>query len=318
MKSFSKADIKLITDPAVKLQELKAAFPDEWAQTEVQLAQMLTDAAHGSDLKRESRMKSELSTYLIRMQKSGYNPKVVNVAMPHLIRAKLLMLAMNNYSLTLLTGKTSGKVRLSLLNGFILQKLLFSSGFTRKPVSLAWFRFWWKWISQKGLFIRLLSDKGIYCFYSRELIQALVPMMAGKKCLEIAAGDGTLSHMLTQAGVTITATDNQSWDKNINYPDLVESLDAKKALAKYQPEVVLCSWPPAGNTFESAIFSTRSVQLYIVIQSRHRFASGNRAMYESQTKFTMDENPRLTALVIPPEIDPIVLVFKHSASSRGA
>jgi hypothetical protein len=217
---------------------------------------------------------------------------------------------MNNYSLTVLTGKTSGKVRLTLINGYILQKLLFSRGFTRKPVSIRWFRFWWRWISQKGLFLRLLSDKGIYCFYSRELIQELATLMAGKKCLEIAAGDGTLSHMLNNAGVTITATDDQSWDKNIHYPTAVESLDARKALVKYQPEVVLCSWPPAGNTFESAIFATRSVQLYIVIQSRHKFASGNRAIYESQSKFAMEQNLRLTTLVIPPEIDPVVLIFR--------
>jgi PAS domain S-box-containing protein len=34
-----------------------------------------------------------------------------------------------------------------------------------------------------------------------------------------------------------------------------------------------CSWPPPGNTFEKAVFETPSVERYVVIGSRHRFAA---------------------------------------------
>jgi hypothetical protein len=45
-------------------------------------------------------------------------------------------------------------------------------------------------------------------------------------------------------------------------------MDAVTALRQHAPEVVICSWPPARNTFEREIFRTRSVQMYLVIASQ--------------------------------------------------
>ena len=100
----------------------------------------------------------------------------------------------------------------------------------------------------------LVQSQGIYCFYSTALIEALAGLIDRRSCLEIAAGDGTLASLLTETGVPVTATDDFSWTHVIQYPDRVEELGAREALEKYQPQVVLCSWPPPGNPFEKRGF----------------------------------------------------------------
>ena len=128
--------------------------------------------------------------------------------------------------------------------------------------------------------------------------------------MEIAAGDGTLSRFLADAGVRVIATDDHSWS-DVCFPEAVIHQDAKAALKTREPQVVLCSWPPANNDFERAVFRTRSVELYIVIGSRHRFAAGNWAVYEEQTAFEFAEDPELSRLVLPPELEAAVYVFRR-------
>ena len=138
-------------------------------------------------------------------------------------------------------------------------------------------------------------------------------MIAGRSCLEIGAGDGTLARFLKEQGVQLTATDNHGWEKSVAYPDWVLKLDAREALKKYAPEVVICSWPPAQNDFERDVFNTPSVQLYIVIGSRHQFAFGNWKDYTRQTAFELEEDKALSALVLPPELESVVYVFRRKA-----
>jgi hypothetical protein len=157
----------------------------------------------------------------------------------------------------------------------------------------------------------LVQPRGIYCFYSRELIEALAGMIASRSCLEIGAGDGTLTRFLKDQGVQLTATDNHGWGNAVAYPDWVIRLDAREALASYAPEVVICSWPPAQNDFERQVFNTPSVQLYIVIGSRHHFAFGNWDDYRRQTAFEFEEDRKLGALVLPPELESAVYVFRR-------
>ena len=137
-------------------------------------------------------------------------------------------------------------------------------------------------------------------------------MIGEQPCLEIAAGDGTLSRFLAAEGVAVVATDDHSWP-DVSFPPDVLRQDARQALRVHQPAVVICSCgPPAGNDFERDVFKTRSVQLYIVISSRHRWASGDWAGYEKQTGFEFAaEDPALTRLVLPPELDAAVYVFRR-------
>jgi hypothetical protein len=159
----------------------------------------------------------------------------------------------------------------------------------------------------------LVEPKGIYCFYSRRLIKELATMIGDRKALEIAAGDGTLSRFLKDEGVQITATDDRSWSHSIDFPDDVQDEDAVTALKNHQPQVVVCSWPPAGNAFEHAVFATKSVELYVVIASQHAFASGNWSAYESQRDFTYQQDANLSKLVLPPELEGAVYVFRRKS-----
>lgn len=130
-------------------------------------------------------------------------------------------------------------------------------------------------------------------------------------CLEIAAGDGTLARFVRNRGISITATDDLSWKHAIDYPENVENIGARAALSKYMPSVVICSWPPPANNFERHVFSTASVDLYIVIGSRYKLVSGNWDSYTQQTKFEWAIDEKLSELIIPPNAGNVVIVFRR-------
>ena len=202
-------------------------------------------------------------------------------------------------------------MRFNLVNGWLAQKLLFKKGLERRPVSMPAFRVLWPLLTQRRRLMPLVEPQGIYCFNSRSLIGALADLIEGRPCLEIGAGDGTLARFLSEAGVSVTATDDFSWQHSVRYPETVQRLGAREALELYRPKVVLCSWPPPGNTFERHVFKTRSVDLSIVIGTQHQVASGNWSDYYSQSLFEFAEDPRLSRLVLPPEIEPAVYVFRR-------
>jgi hypothetical protein len=280
------------------LDVLSQRYPDEWSRLSEDL---LTALSKGDAIAPwVSAVKADAHQWRRRLQQSAANPKVFEAAFPHLLRERLASLALQ---------KTSGTVRLGLWSGTVIQRLLFKSGLERKPASMRAFRFWWRFVIDRALLMPLVQPRGIYCFYSRELIEALASLIDGRRCLELAAGDGTLSRFLNDGGTKVTATDDGSWSHTVTVPAEVERLDAKQALRRHAPKVVLCSWPPPGNPFEKAVFETPSVERYIVIGSRHRFAAGNFESYERQPHFQWRLDEALSALVLPPELDPAVYVF---------
>jgi hypothetical protein len=309
-KLAPKDELKLVCHEA-RLHELMERYPDIWRSAGPELIATLEEGQAQSFKNYSAKAKSIEQIWHSRIRKSRHNAKVIESALPHLIKSRMALLSLQQCYQAAALGKAVGKIRFNLINGYIIQKLLFSHDLTRKPASLKWFAFWWRFISQKRLLMPLVQPKGIYCFYSRELIQELRALIGDKTCLEIAAGDGTLGRFLVDAGVRVWATDNQSWSHAIEYPEAVERLGAKQALEKYQPEAVVCSWPPPGNTFEQRVFSTRSVKIYIVISSRYKFAGGNWDHYAEQTRFEWGPDRKLSSLVIPPELESAVLVFRR-------
>jgi len=290
-----------------ELDVLTQRYPAEWTRVSEDL---LTAMSKGPALAAwVASVKADASQWRRRVKQSASNPKVFEAAFPHLLRERLTSLALQKTSVALATQQTSGAVRLGLWSGSVIQRLLFSKGLARKPVSMRAFRFWWRFVADRKLLMPLVQPRGIYCFYSRELIAALAALVGGRSCLELAAGDGTLSGFLNDAGTQVTATDDGSWSHAVTFPPSVQRLDAKRALRACAPKVVLCSWPPPGNTFEKAVFETPSVERYVVIGSRHRFAAGDFAAYEQQQRFTWRLDEALSALVLPPELDPAVYVF---------
>jgi len=293
------------------LDELRAEYPEVWKVVQREIAEVVaggTVAGLQAYLKRST---SDAGLLAKKLQKSRGDKNVVEATLLQLVRNRMTHLAIRQHLVSEATGIEKGKVRFNRLNAFIAQKLLFRDGLERKPVSMFRFGLLWPLIWQKRLLMPLVQPEGIYCFYSRPLIESLALLIDSRPCLEIAAGDGTLSRFLADRGVTITATDDYSWNHEVRYPEHVIRRDAGDALREHAPEVVLCSWPPAGNSFERQVFRTKSVQMYIVIGSRHRFATGNWEEYTLQTAFDFEEDTRLSGLVLPPELDAAVYVFRR-------
>ena len=279
------------------LREMREAHPDDWEKVQREIA----DVVNTGDI-------NDLKAYVQRVsQGRGHNE----------IQSAMAAEALRKVCVAAATGVTRGKVRFNLWNGWLAQKLLFKGkGLERKPVSGAAFRLIWPVLTQKRFLMPLVEPKGIYCFYSRKLVKELASKIGDRSALEIAAGDGTLSRFLKAEGVDITATDDHSWSHAIDFPDDVLDEDARTALKKRQPQIVICSWPPAGNRFEEQVFKTPSVELYVVIASQHAFASGNWNAYSSQTGFDYTEDAALGRLVLPPELEGAVYVFRRR--SNGA
>jgi len=275
------------------LKEMREAYPEEWEEVQAEIAKVV----NSGDL-------NALKGYVQRVSTSRGGAGDIKRAMA--------VEALRKVCVAAATGVSKGKVRFNLVNGWLAQKLLFKGkGLERKPVNLAAFALVWPLLTQKRFLMPLVEPKGIYCFYSRRLIKELANEIGDRKALEIAAGDGTLSRFLREEGVDITATDDHSWTHSIDFPDDVINEDARTALKTHQPQVVICSWPPAGNDFEEHVFKTKSVELYVVIASQHAFASGNWTAYSNQQDFDYSEDKNLSELVLPPELEGAVYVFRR-------
>jgi len=301
---------------SASLDALIERFPQEWEIVGKNLVEA-TASHRPKDIEAfVLRAREEAAPWHTRVRKSPGNPKVLASALPSIVRARMAFLAAQRAVQAAALGGASGRVRFGLWSGFLVQKLFFAKGLVRKPVSMRAFRRWWPWVTQKRLLMPLVEPRGIYAFYSHELIRALAERIGGRACLEIAAGDGTLTRFLADAGVTIQATDDRSWSRAIQFPAHVAKVDASEALARYQPKVVLCSFPPPSNTFEREVFRTPSVDLYVVLTTRHTFAAGDWAAYEGQSAFVLHADPALDTLLLPPMIDPCVLLFERKPSPR--
>lgn len=284
----------LAADPS--LDELRDAYPEDWEAVQTEIGSRLaTSGAAGLKVYVQSLSSPEpTGKGRVKRQEALASAQ---------IRQRIASETVRRMCVSAATGVTSGKVRFNLVNGWIAQRLLFrGGGLERKPVSMLRFRLTWPLLTQKRFLMPLVQPRGIYCFYSKPLLRELERLIDGRPCLEIAAGDGTLSRFLRARGVEITATDDHSWKDVAVAPD-VEDEEATVALARRNPRVVLSSWPPAGNTFERSVFTTASVERYIVIASKHEFAAGNWADYRRQTAFTVEELPQLSRLVLPPELE---------------
>lgn len=314
-KSYENTLAWLKTNPT--LDELCAKHPEEWSAVQHDISAIV---GRGAAEELKSYLEQLSTPVAVSKSSAGNRQKYREAALSQFIRSRMAHESVKKLCLSTLaadTGVKKGKVRFNLLNGYIAQKLLFSKGLERKPVSLFWFRLLWPLVWQKKRLMPLVQPRGIYCFYSRELIESMAGMINSRDCLEIGAGDGTLTRFLRKQGVRITATDNYGWNNSIEYPADVIKLDAREALTTYTPEVVICSWPPSQNDFERYVFNTPSVQLYIVIGSRHQFAFGNWQDYKQQSAFDLEQDKKLGELVVPPELGAAVYVFRRKSLTKN-
>jgi len=296
---------------AASLDALMAEHPRAWEA----LGARVVEAAKGGPPALAALVEAaerKAAPWRAKLEASHHHPQVVAAALPALATARMARLAVERLAQSAATGVAAGPVRLGLWSGAVAQRLLFEQGLTRKAVSLAAFRRTWPLVFDRRKLLPLLQARGIYCFYSRELVRHLAARIGDRACLEVAAGDGTLSRLLAAAGVTVQATDDFSWARVLAYPASVEKLEAAAALRAHPSPVVLCSFPPPGNAFERAIFASRQVELYVVVTTRHRFAAGDWQAYAAAPGWRGRLDEDLSALVLPPELDPAVLVFERA------
>lgn len=286
------------------VDELRSTFPAEWEAISAEVAEI----ARTSGLSGLSQL-TDATSHPVQVRGAASKQARVAAAQAE-IRRRLMVAALRQIGTGYATGVT-GRVRFNLFNGWMFQRALFEQDLVRKPVSVRRFHRVWRLCWQRRYLMALVQPRGIYCFYSSELVAALREIIGARSCIEIAAGDGTLSRFLTDAGTPVVATDDYSWSDRVRFNDAVKKQDARTALRVHQPQVVLCSWPPAGNKFERDVFASNSVQTYIVITSQHEFAAGDWNAYRDADGWEMTERPDLAALVLPHELDNAVYIFER-------
>lgn len=93
-------------------------------------------------------------------------------------------------------------------------------------------------------------EKYGFAYMNRKTLTDLKKYISNRKCLEVCAGTGYLSMLLTCRGISITATDNgifedtrmPSWSRHHYFK--MERVDAVKAIDNHpEAEVVIMSWP---------------------------------------------------------------------------
>lgn len=313
VKHFTKEMACKILKDEIDSQTLAKQYPEYKELVIHEFSKINKDSSLNEIIAVINSYKFSASTAVDKIQKSSFNQKSIDAFLPNVIKARIAIDVIEQIHFAVQTGQYSGKVRFSLWEGYILQKLLFKKDLARKPVSLLWFKLLWPFIANKKLLMPLVGQKGIYCFYSQKLVKELAQLIGDTECLEIGAGDGTLTQFLTEQGVTCRATDDYSWSKYIQYPLSVEKLEAKQALNKYKPATVLCSWPPPGNSFEKTIFQEPNVRLYIVIGTNNPAFSGNHEAYQTPQGFIMEYDANLSSLILPPSKDHAVYLFRRKS-----
>lgn len=311
MPTFSKIVAQQILSNEIDTRALLKEYP-EYKEDVLREIQRLTSNKQSSLIQNLlGKYTSSAKLAKSKILKSGFNQTTVDAFLPDIIKARFAIYLIEQLQLAVSTETSSGSVKFNLWDGFILQKLLFKRKLERKPVSLPLFKLFWPVIIRKKVLMPLVNKQGIYCFYSSRLIKELSALIGDQKCVEIAAGDGTLTRFLKDSGSHCIATDDYSWAHYISYPEDVEKADAKAALNKYTPKVVICSWPVPKNNYEKHVFNSTSVDIYIVIGSRDPAITGDFDAYTRADHFSMELNERLSRLILPPSKDHAVYIFRR-------
>jgi hypothetical protein len=313
MTNYSLPEMQKILNGGYSSLQLNTMFPEETQRIGAEIKSVLgkNDPALANEF--INKVKRVTEQWKVRAAKSGNNPKVVKMAFPHLLRGRLIFLALEEQlGVAVKKGNQMRGDKLNIYNKVIVNNLVKMNKIGTKPHKISRMNFYWRFVTQKRTALAGLGKSGRYCIYTSEFISLLADNLRGKKVLEIGAGNGLLAKLLADKGVDIIATDDFSWSDKISFGPNVEKLAASQALSKYSPEVVLCSWSPPGNDFEAQVFKTSSVRTYIAIGCTHDFASGNRKTYSAADRhFTCNTANGLAGRLFPAEINSEVLVFER-------
>jgi len=163
----------------------------------------------------------------------------------------------------------------------------------------------------------------LYLLPTRELVRALaarIRALGARRIVEVAAGDGFLSEALRRAApdLRVTATDSGAWVdprarmnarerrryRRVDVPGVrmgasVLPLEARDAIARLRPDLLLASWLPPGTLLERLIRAP--VRYVLEIGARDgvtpgawnwRFAHEFCEEVEEHARCRLDERPR--------------------------
>lgn len=112
---------------------------------------------------------------------------------------------------------------------------------------------------------------GIYQILNAEFNDALareIKNLGLQPVLEVGAGNGDLSQALRRRNIETVAVDNFEQTlpgKMLDAPGIPEKMDYKDAIYRYNPELIICSWMPAGEDWTPDFRAHSSVKSYILI-----------------------------------------------------
>jgi hypothetical protein len=269
------------------LQDLVQAHPDLWQN----IFAKIKDAVGKKDIQSLAALRVSAQNELKKYSKHDVK----------FVTARMTILALDQFADAFVgKGQTRAGWRDRFMFHFMLSKALKKQTLSCKDFDTRWNR-----LSDKIWAAGEIQRLGIWSVPTLELAQGIAHYTQGRPTLEVGAGHGLLSKALRGIGIVLRAVDIDAQTSD------VECLDAKIGLSKYQPTVVISSWPPPANNFEIDIFKTSSVELYLAITSKHQFASGNWEIYKNQKGFTCTSSEKLNAFLRPHEFEQQVLVFRR-------
>lgn len=297
-----------ITNPKTSLQDLAAHAPGVWRQVLCDLEGHIKSGKMEAIAELRATSQSTLKRW---QEASPTQLGGTQHAFDTILKARLTVSAIDQWS-DVMTGKTGSKPHLKdrlVMSRWILPFLSSGKTYTRDAFDGVW-----KWIKDPLWAAAELQRHGYWSIPTKEFCDRVEAQAQGRSILEIGAGRGLLYQALQGRGLNLRAVDDGSWEASYKtatqLPD-VERMDAVTALKKLKPAVVICSWPPPSNEFEQHVFLTPSVQLYLAVVSKYRFASGNWKCYQAQSQFSCSTSEPLNQMLRPIEADQQVLLFRR-------
>ena len=290
------------------LAELRELFPAHWETVHEELRQ-LAAAADPAEIAE----KLTLAHRAWQLAEPDCRRLAASYRRPAADRCGLLLLrrvALDQYCRALQRGFAGGGTA-GLRDRLLFHLLILPLATRMRALSCRSHRRVWRLLRNPAAVSAMLLEAGCYLIPPAELVQELRRVIGTRRTLEIGAGRGILAGCLRHAGVDITAVDDQSWGGTIPIGREVLPMDGREALVRFQPQVVLCSWPPPGNFFEREILAQPSVEMYIAILSRHRYASGDHQAYARAGGFRClkAETGPMAAMLLPAETGSVLYLF---------
>ena len=303
----------LVLDQATSIESLMRRYPEQWDGVKDSISRALN--AENPEIVSELLTKADTNarSWHNRVKVASQITKARTEALPHLVKSRMIHLAVKKVLDRSLNAGNSDIVQ-SKLDKILCNFLFYAPYGQHRPASSLAVKTLWPAVRDKTAAVAKAKKLGFYCLYTDKFINFVRKVSKDQNVLEIAAGSGILTLLLQKSGVACRATDDLSWGHAVRFGRHVEDLDAAKALKKYNPIVVLCSWPPPENSFEESVFLSASVDTYIVVGSKHHFATGARDHYLKQKDFTMEVVACPDKLLAPPGLDGEVLLFTRKMS----